>query len=58
MVRASGGLRPGGAGWADLRSIFLTPAGAGSEATLREASAGDWRSLCARPLQWVEALAA
>jgi len=56
VLRASAGLRPGGAGWADLRSIFLTPAGAGSEATLHEANAAAWRSLCAQPLQWVEAL--
>jgi hypothetical protein len=54
--RASAGLSPGGGGWADLRAIFLTPAGGGAQATLREARVADWRALCGRQLQWVEAV--
>jgi hypothetical protein len=56
IARASAGLSPGGGGWADLRAIFLTPAGDGAQATLREATIADWRALCDQPLQWVEAL--
>jgi hypothetical protein len=56
ITRPGAGLSPGGGGWSDLRAIFLTPAGAGAHATLREASLADWRALCGKPLQWVEAV--
>jgi len=49
-------LAPGSGGSAILDSIFLTPSGAGSLATLRVTRATRWRSLCGRRLQWVEAL--
>ena len=47
-------LAPGSGGSAILDSIFLTPAGAGSQATLRVTPAARWRSLCGRQLEWVE----
>jgi hypothetical protein len=56
ITRRSAGASPGGGGWADVRAIFLTPAGAGAQPTLREASLESWRTLCADPLQWVEAV--
>ena len=56
ITRRSAGASPGGGGWADVRAIFLTPAGAGAQPTLREASLASWRTLCAAPLQWVEAV--
>ena len=56
ITRRSAGASPGGGGWADVRAIFLTPAGVGAQPTLREASLESWRALCAAPLQWVEAV--
>jgi hypothetical protein len=56
ITRPGAGASPGGGGWADVRAIFLTPAGAGAQPALREASLESWRTLCAAPLQWVEAV--
>jgi hypothetical protein len=56
LARTSSGLAPGGGGWADLRAIFLTPAGAGAKPALRETTLAGWPTLCAAPLQWVEAV--
>jgi hypothetical protein len=47
-------LAPGSGGSAILDSIFLTPAGSGTRATLHITPATQWRSLCGRPLEWVE----
>jgi hypothetical protein len=51
---ASSLLAPGSGGSAILDSIFLTPVGAGSQATLHVTPAAGWRSLCGRRLEWVE----
>jgi hypothetical protein len=47
-------LAPGSGGSAILDSIFLTPAGAGSQATLHVTPAARWRSLCGQRLEWIE----
>jgi hypothetical protein len=47
-------LAPGDGGSAILDSIFLTPVGAGAQATLHVAPSAGWRSLCGRRLQWIE----
>jgi hypothetical protein len=49
-------LAPGSGGSAILDSIFLTPVGPRARATLHVTSAARWRSLCGRPLEWVEAV--
>jgi hypothetical protein len=51
---SSNPLAPGSGGSAILDSIFLTPAGAGSQATLRITPAARWRSLCGVRLEWIE----
>jgi hypothetical protein len=51
---ASNLLTPGAGGSAILDSIFLTPVGAGSQATLRVTPAARWRSLCGGRFEWVE----
>jgi hypothetical protein len=51
-------LAPGGGGSAVLDAIFLTPAGAGAQDTLRRATASSWRSLCGREYEWVEIVGA
>ncbi len=56
IQRDASGLAPGEGGWADIRAIYLTPAGAGSMAQLVRVPAAHWRSLCSRRLEWVEAL--
>jgi hypothetical protein len=56
ITRGSGNpLAPGAGGSAILDSIFLTPAGAGSQARLHVTPAAQWRSLCGEPLEWIEA---
>jgi hypothetical protein len=56
ITRGSGNpLAPGAGSSAILDSIFLTPAGAGSQARLHVTPAAQWRSLCGEPLEWVEA---
>jgi hypothetical protein len=56
ITRGSGNpLAPGAGGSAILDSIFLTPAGAGSQARLHVTPAAQWRSLCGAPLEWIEA---
>jgi hypothetical protein len=47
-------LAPGSGGSAILDSIFLTPVGAGGRATLHVTPTAGWRSLCGRPLEWIE----
>jgi hypothetical protein len=49
-------LAPGSGGSAILDSIFLTPVGAGGQATLHVTPAAEWRSLCGRALEWIEVL--
>jgi hypothetical protein len=51
---ASNPLAPGSGGSAILDSIFLTPVGAGGQATLHVTPAAQWRSLCGRRLEWIE----
>ncbi len=51
---ASNLLAPGSGGSAILDSIFLTPVGSGSQATLHATPAAGWRSLCGRRLEWIE----
>jgi hypothetical protein len=47
-------LEPGDGGAAVLDGIFLTPAGADPQGTLRVAAPSGWRTLCGRGYQWVE----
>jgi hypothetical protein len=47
-------LAPGDGGSAILDSIFLTPAGAGAQATLHATPTTQWHSLCGRRLEWIE----
>jgi hypothetical protein len=47
-------LVPGSGGSAILDSIFLTPVGAGGQATLHVTPAARWRSLCGARLEWIE----
>jgi hypothetical protein len=47
-------LAPGSGGSAILNSIFLTPVGAGGQATLHVTPAARWRSLCGARLEWIE----
>jgi hypothetical protein len=59
LTRASAGfsLSPGDGGAAVLDAIFLTPAAADSQGSLRVATAADWRSMCGHAYQWVELVA-
>ncbi|HEV2922930.1 MAG TPA: hypothetical protein VGW98_02775 [Solirubrobacteraceae bacterium] len=54
LTRGGFSLAPGDGGWAILDYIFLTPAGAASQQTLRVATPADWRSLCGRVYDWIE----
>jgi hypothetical protein len=56
LTRTSAGLGPGELGSAVLDAIFLTPAGAGSQATLRTVPDSRSQSLCGQRYQWVELL--
>ena len=47
-------LAPGSGGSAILDSIFLTPVGAGGQATLHVTPTAQWRSLCEQRLEWIE----
>jgi hypothetical protein len=47
-------LAPGSGGSPILDSIFLTPAGSGSQATLHITPTAQWHSLCGRRLEWIE----
>jgi hypothetical protein len=55
---SSNPLAPGSGGSAILDSIFLTPVGAGGQATLHVTPAARWRSLCGRALEWIEVVPA
>ena len=55
---ASNPLAPGSGGSAILDSIFLTPVGSGSQATLHVTAADGWRSLCGQRLEWIEVVPA
>jgi hypothetical protein len=54
ITRPGASLAPGDGGAAVLAAILLTPAGSAGRPTLQAAPIGSWRSLCGRPLQWVE----
>jgi hypothetical protein len=55
ITRGSGNpLAPGAGGSAILDSIFLTPVGAESQATLHVTPAAQWRSLCGGRFEWIE----
>lgn len=54
LTRTGARLGPGELGAAVLDAIFLTPAGAGSQATLRTVPPSRWRALCGDSYQWVE----
>jgi hypothetical protein len=54
LTRGGFSLAPGDGGWAILDYIFLAPAGAAGQQTLRVATPADWRSLCGRVYDWVE----
>jgi hypothetical protein len=56
ITRAGASLDPGDGGAAVLSSISLTPTGPSGEPMLRALPTYRWRSLCGRPLQWVELL--
>ena len=47
-------LAPGDGGSAVLDHIFLAPAGAAGQETLRVAAPADWRSLCGHAYDWIE----
>ncbi len=47
-------LAPGSGGSAILDAIFLTPVGAGGQATLHVTPAVEWSSLCGQALEWIE----
>jgi hypothetical protein len=51
-------LAPGSSGSAILDSIFLTPLGAGGQATLQVTPTARWRSLCGQRLEWIEVVRA
>jgi hypothetical protein len=51
-------LAPGSGGSAILDSIFLTPVGAGGQATLQVTPVARWRSLCGQRLEWIEVVQA
>jgi hypothetical protein len=54
VTRSGFTLAPGDGGMAVLDAVFLTPAGAPSQGTLRAAAPARWQSLCGRSYQWVE----
>jgi hypothetical protein len=54
IARSGADLAPGDGGAALLSAIYLTPAGPTGQPVLRAVPARRWRSLCGRPLQWVE----
>jgi hypothetical protein len=56
ITRGGASLAPGDGGSAFLHAIFFTPAGPGSREALLALPAAQWRSLCGRRLDWVEAV--
>ena len=57
IVRKGFTLAPGDDGSAVLDAAFLTAAGAaGAKQALRMAAPANWRSLCGRQLDWIEAV--
>jgi hypothetical protein len=56
IARPGGSLAPGDGAAAVLDGIFLTPAGPMGQPSLRSVPLARRRSLCLRPLQWVELL--
>ncbi|HEY5193134.1 MAG TPA: hypothetical protein VIJ39_04580 [Solirubrobacteraceae bacterium] len=55
ITRPGADLAPGDGGAAVLTGVFLAPASsAAGEPRLKTVPVARWRSLCARPLQWVE----
>jgi hypothetical protein len=58
ITRAGADLAPGDGGAAVLSGVFLTPVGPAGEPRLVAAPVARPRSLCARPLQWMELLVA
>ncbi len=55
FARTGPNLAPGSGGPAYLAAAFLTRPGAGARARLAAVPTSDWRSLCTRRPQWVEA---
>jgi hypothetical protein len=55
FARTGPSLAPGAGGTAYLSAAFLTRTGAGARERLVNVPPADWRSLCARRPQWVEA---
>jgi hypothetical protein len=56
FTRSGSVFAPGAVALARLSRIFLTPRGNGTEGGLVVASAANWRALCDRRLEWVEAI--
>lgn len=54
VTRPGSTLSPGDGGRAVLDAVFLTPAQAAPQGTLRVAAPSQWRTLCGRSYQWVE----
>ena len=54
ITRSGASLAPGDGGAAVLAGIFLTPAGSAGQPTLTIVPVDRERSLCRRPLQWIE----
>jgi hypothetical protein len=56
ITRGGFSLAPGNGGWAILGGIFLTPDGLAGRDALESVPAADWRSLCGRAYDWIEAV--
>jgi hypothetical protein len=54
ITRGGATLAPGDGGWAVLGRLFMTPAGVGSQETLRAVPAARWHSLCGHAFDWIE----
>ncbi len=54
LLRDGGGVGPGDNAGALVDGIVLEPAGAAQDETVRTVAPGAWRTLCGRPLDWVE----
>ncbi len=57
LLRPGGSLKPGNGGPARVGLIVLEPAWPGSQPRREIVSADQWRSLCRKPLDWVEVVA-
>jgi hypothetical protein len=54
ITRGGATFAPGDGGWAVLGRVFMTPAGVGSQETIRTVPAARWHSLCGHAFDWIE----